>query len=787
MAATHEINLNAFREKAEAGDADAQYEMAFIENEYTDPIIDDGKRSLAWLEKAANQGHENALLAMGFYFLFKTERELLMKKWRNHLNGNINMMPLHLGVTLAIATLFKANNDQLAFEWFKKCSAQTNSEGQFWLGYCYYNGIGVEQNYSEAFTEFFKAAEQGMPDAMYWLAHFYFEGIGSPKSDSLAFEWLMKSVENGCDDGYLMLGDLYRQGKCVEQNAELAFQWFGKAAVLNNALAQHKLSHLYLLGEGVSEDFDKAFEWEETAADNGNQDAKKTLINLFLGAGIGHSRGEHDGKKYEINHELAFELFQKAANYGSAAAYFIIGNCYQFGEGVEKNDKLAFEYYQQALKSEQNQDLNEHIRSGSHYSISEYYRKGTVVEKNEELAKQHLANVNHEFLQNQLINAIFHSPPDSPFATEILPIRLEVLNKMEDFDGARNFVDGVFNKDDESSRSYKDIYHQLISAREELARKNRQLESEIAKKKRLENKMQKLVEQFTHSLGNVIFPDTIYQVAERLKSNPACRKDVLLLNEAYHAEIIIKLQSELLRQRYANSNPEKFRQLIRACRRKENADDPVKSITEILDYAAGRVAARFLNQHNASLKTIRERVLAKHQTDLETLKQKFEDEVLLQGGANCVDWISRNLRPLKVVENSRLWQKVRVASASHAEALLFGYFSEILFNAFKYADHSAADFVSIEFGQQMVDEKTYLVCTWTNPIGNQTSQRLDGGKGLDAIKEDLQQLNDTDCDVGSLMTVADGQEFKVSLFFQKDLLLDDVALPAIRRKAKTEK
>lgn len=793
MTIGNEINLNAFKEKAEAGDANAQYEMAFIENEYADPIIDDGKRSLAWLEKAADHGHANAQLAMGFYFLFKTERELLMKKWRNHVNGNINMMPLHLGVTLAIATLFEANNDHLAFEWFKKSSAQTNSDGQFWLGYCYYNGIGVEQSYSEAFSEFFKAAEQGMPDAMFWLAHFNFEGIGVPKNDSLAFDWLMKSVANGCDDGYLMLGDLYRQGKYVEHNAELAFQWYEKAAVLNNALAQHKLSHLYLLGEGVSEDFDKAFEWEEKAAENGNQDAKNTLINLFLRAGVGHSKGEYDGKKFEINHELAFELYQKAANYGSAAAYFLIGNCYELGEGVDQNDKLAFEYYQQALKSGQNELLPEYIKTVVHSAIARYYQEGKIVEKNEELAKQYLAGVNNEVLSDLIFDGIMHFPPDSPWVKEVLPIRLAIHNAMEDFNGARDYVDGVFNKDEGNDKSYKDICHQLISAREELAKinlqleeKNKQLQSEVQYKEVLQIKMQKLVEQFTHTLGNVIFPDTIYQVAERLKTNPECRKDVLLLNEAYHSEIIIKLQAELLRQRYANTNPEKFRQLIRACRRDLNSQDKSKSIADILDYAASRVTARFLNQHNASLGSIRDKILAQKNVSLDALRQQFEDDILLNKTLGSVEWINQYLRPFEVVELSPLWQKVYILAESHAEALLFGYFSEVLFNAFKYADHDAEKFLTVRFDETVIEGKTYLSCSWSNPMGNKTPNSLGTGKGLDAILEDLQQLNDTDSETKSLLVSQDDQQFQVTMFFQKDLLIDEVSMPTYKRKSKTE-
>ena len=187
-----------------------------------------------------------------------------------------------------------------------------------------------------------------------------------------------------------------------------------------------------------------------------------------------------------------------------------------------------------------------------------------------------------------------------------------------------------------------------------LKKSNEQLKVEISEKEKVQHRMQKLVEQFTHSLGNVIFPDTIYQVAEHLKTNPDYRKDVLLLHEAYHSEIIIKLQGELLRQRYANTNPEKFRQFIRSCRRTPTAADNSKSIEDILDYAASRVTARFLDQHYAGLNSIRDKVLTKKNVNLNALKQKFEDDILLNQSLRPIAWINENFLPIQIVEISPL-------------------------------------------------------------------------------------------------------------------------------------
>jgi hypothetical protein len=284
----------------------------------------------------------------------------------------------------------------------------------------------------------------------------------------------------------------------------------------------------------------------------------------------------------------------------------------------------------------------------------------------------------------------------------------------------------------------------------------------------------------------VIFPDTIYQVAERLKTNPDCRKDVLLLNEAYHSEIIIKLQGDLLHQRHTNDNPKGFRDLIRSCRRKAECGDKTKSITDILDYASSRVTARFLNQHNASLGSIRDNILSRKTFSLDDLKQKFEDDILLNRSLGSVEWINQNLRPFKVVYISPLWQKVFILAESHAEALLFGHFSEILFNSFKYADHTAAEFLTVVFDERLIDGITYLTCSWQNPLGDKAVNSLGTGKGLDAIQEALMQLNDTQSPSNSLLVTQENQQFQVTMFFKKDLLIDELTVPAIKRKMKTE-
>lgn len=293
--------------------------------------------------------------------------------------------------------------------------------------------------------------------------------------------------------------------------------------------------------------------------------------------------------------------------------------------------------------------------------------------------------------------------------------------------------------------------------------------------------VQQAVSIYTHTVGNVLFPDTLLPIAERLSTVPEYRKEALLLTSAYHAEVNVKLQGALLSLRCAGGHPETFRMLIRGCRRTATSKEPTKSVEDILDYAVSRVTARFLDQHYARINSVRTEILAKKGVTIAELKEQFEDDILLNKSIRPTEWVNTYLRPICVAELSPLWKKVFILSDSHAEALLFSYFSEILFNAFKYADHDKVEFLSLVFGEETVNGKVYLTCSWENPVADDRHPALGTGSCLDAFREDLKILNYTKNSEESLMVYRDTDKFKVTLFFKKDLLVNDGPKLSLKR------
>ena len=68
---------------------------------------------------------------------------------------------------------------------------------QYYLGYMYYEGKGVEQDYLKAFEWYEKSVKQGYADAQYNLAVMYANGHGVEQDNNKAFEWYLKSAEQG--------------------------------------------------------------------------------------------------------------------------------------------------------------------------------------------------------------------------------------------------------------------------------------------------------------------------------------------------------------------------------------------------------------------------------------------------------------------------------------------------------------------------------------------------------------------------------------------------------------
>ena len=313
--------MDELLQKANAGDAQAQYEMGIIC--YSNGIDGNEKsyrEAINWFMKAADQGHVAALYYVGLCFI----------------NGT--------GCEKSKAY------DKLGVICLKKSAEQGFAQAQNELGCCYLYGEGVTKNEKEAEKLFFQALKNGDNDAYFSLgllyersdkekAVYYYKkhmdawyktfGKQNPTtaenlrklgveynpaspSPSSGYNNSMANRQESTDsqtgptdpvDQYNLGVDYYQK-----KDYDKAAYWFEKAAEQGLAEAQLNLGHIYYNYNdiGVSSDWEKALYWYEKAALQGNAKAQtQTGIITHL---------------YKRDDEKAIYWWKKAAAQGEETA-----------------------------------------------------------------------------------------------------------------------------------------------------------------------------------------------------------------------------------------------------------------------------------------------------------------------------------------------------------------------------------------------------------------------------------------------------------------------------------
>lgn len=368
-------------------------------------VNQDKAKAKELLEKAAEQGHEDAKkMLYEFGGMSEKVQELLKKANGGDSNAQYDLATCYWNGD-GVATNLKE-----AFNWYKKSAEQGNYNGENAIGNCYKWGQGVEQNYTHAMDWYLKAAKKNHSYAQYSLGEMYESGLGVKIDLETALGWYQAAAENknqkapdkveklktpagyyaeaikGNAEQQNYLGVCYHDGKGVEQNYKLAAEWYMLAIKQDNKYAYNNLGLLYRSGTGVQQDYNKAYECFKKAANLGNENAFINYALCFF-----------EGKGIEQNYTTALEWFHKAANKNMGEACCYIGNCYFSGCGVEQDYKKSCEWYQKGINLDGNSwcynNLANNYLNGNGVpkdkaKAIELYR--LAVEKGNETAKERL-------------------------------------------------------------------------------------------------------------------------------------------------------------------------------------------------------------------------------------------------------------------------------------------------------------------------------------------------------------------------------------------------------------
>ncbi len=224
---------------AEQGHADAQYNLGWRYYE-GEGVEQDYKKAFEWFTKAAKKGDPLAVGALWYYYIEsvaqnyeKADEWFIKAMWAiypHKPNGWIYMSDElvemgYVGEQYAYGEAYYVGRKgvkqdyEKAFECFMNVVESGDDsnwvyvDAEFYLGLCYYNGDGIEQDYREAVKWWRKAAEQGLAVAEYNLGVCYEFGYGVTKNYTEADGWYLKAGgQKKNAEARNRMGDRYMDG-----------------------------------------------------------------------------------------------------------------------------------------------------------------------------------------------------------------------------------------------------------------------------------------------------------------------------------------------------------------------------------------------------------------------------------------------------------------------------------------------------------------------------------------------------------------------------------------------
>jgi uncharacterized protein len=148
-------------------------------------------------------------------------------------------------------------------------------------------------------------------------------------------------AESGDPVAQLNLGVMYRRGHGLEQDEARGLQLYKLSAEQGFAGAQHNLGAVLLNSATTLAERSAAVELFKLAAEQGNEPSAQVLDELFK---IGLEAAKSG------NYEEALKNWAPLAESGSAQAQMNLGTMYSKGDGVKKDQKLAFSFYLKAAE-----------------------------------------------------------------------------------------------------------------------------------------------------------------------------------------------------------------------------------------------------------------------------------------------------------------------------------------------------------------------------------------------------------------------------------------------------
>lgn len=147
---------------------------------------------------------------------------------------------------------------------------------QYQLSTIYFNGDGVDRNYSEALSWAMKAYKNKVDGIEYIISRIYYEGFNDLDS---AEKYALEGADKNDLQSIKLLVFLYGEGD--KNNTVRQFNMMHKGAVLGDKDLQHFLASSYISGSHGYKKPKKAMEWALKSVESGNVKANFIIASIY--------------------------------------------------------------------------------------------------------------------------------------------------------------------------------------------------------------------------------------------------------------------------------------------------------------------------------------------------------------------------------------------------------------------------------------------------------------------------------------------------------------------------
>ena len=326
--------IEKVRARADAGDANEQYNLAFMYHQGQGIARDYGE-AVRWYRLAAAQGYLSAQYNLGIIYD----------------NGR--------GV---------AKNAAEAVRWYLLAADQGHASAQYNLGFMYANGQGVAQDDAEAVRWYLLAADQGHVRAQFSLGKMYRAGLGVTRDQSEALKWFQAAARQGDKDAERNLAGMAKKGFLPSSDAKSTKGSVGPLPKLPVSTVKPSPAPTPVKPPASSP---VAPSVVRKKAGAGSAPIKPSQPDSAVSIGLGKFDDAHSSMMHRDiatyytgyhNDEVvkgaaclsrkeyakAFDYFDSAADSTDAAGRALLGVCYYKGYGVTQNQRKAHRLLRQA-------------------------------------------------------------------------------------------------------------------------------------------------------------------------------------------------------------------------------------------------------------------------------------------------------------------------------------------------------------------------------------------------------------------------------------------------------